>query len=397
VDFGAGPLTSAGGYDIFVAKFDPSGNCTWSVAFGDSANQGGSGIATDSENDVLITGFFAGTTNFGGGGLTATAGGDDIFVAKLDPTGAYLWAKAFGSAVYATGAGIAVDGSGDILTNGTFEGTIDLGAGALTSPSGEISVYLAKFKSSGRSVWSKGFFVDPDAGANSAETFQLALDSAGDSIFTGYFGGTIDFGAGPLVSAGGADLFCAKFDPSGSLLWANRFGGLEDQMGTGTALDTAGNIFVTGTFGGTLNFGLGVMSANGNGDVFLAKLDPLGNALWNQHYGDPTSDNNGVIEFVAVDSSGNPTIAGGFFGNANFGGGILMGSPSGLGVPYVAKLTNAGGYGWAYLGTNLGVVGGLGTDAPDDVVLAGAITSPPAAFAGATLPDAGPFLIKLSP
>jgi hypothetical protein len=85
VDFGCGPLTSTGDWDIFIVKSDPNGNCAWSQSFGDSETQRGLSIAVDALGNVLGTGYFAGTVDFGGGPLTG-GGGRDIFLAKFGPS-----------------------------------------------------------------------------------------------------------------------------------------------------------------------------------------------------------------------------------------------------------------------------------------------------------------------
>jgi len=97
VDFGGGPLTSAGGFDIFIAKFDTNGQHLWSQCFGDGSNQDAYGIAIDGSGNVIVTGWFQGTVDFGGGALTS-AGLDDIFVAKFDPNGNHVWSQSFGDA-----------------------------------------------------------------------------------------------------------------------------------------------------------------------------------------------------------------------------------------------------------------------------------------------------------
>jgi len=84
MDCGGGPLTSAGGTDIFVVKFDPNGNHLWSQRFGDSDSQYGTGVAADATGNVILTGSFYGTVDFGGGPLTDACNEQaDIFVAKF--------------------------------------------------------------------------------------------------------------------------------------------------------------------------------------------------------------------------------------------------------------------------------------------------------------------------
>jgi hypothetical protein len=408
VNFGTGPLTSAGGLDIFVAKFTSSGAAVWAKRFGDACdNQDGTAIATDSTGNVIVTGGFKCTVDFGGGALTS-AGLQDIFVAKFDGSGAYIWANRYGDAQNQSGEGLAVDSSGNILTDGEYFGTADFGLGSL-SPATNWSAYLAKLSSSGTAAWSLGFTGPPDAGADYVEAFQLAVDSSGDPVFTGYFGGTVNFGLGPLTSAGQNDVFVAKFSGTGTPMWANRYGDPQYQVAYSLALDASANVYLVGDFNGSIDFGLGPMSAAGNGDIFFAKLDASGNGVWSKHYGDATSNNIYLEQTVTVDSLGNPTIAGGIVGNADFGGGLLSGGTSDP-FPYIAGLTAAGTYAWSFGGDNQGSVQALCHNASGELILAGAANfqgvMPILHLAGGTFtrsPDAGvadqinAILAKLSP
>jgi hypothetical protein len=134
VYFDAGGLTSAGGSDIFVAKFSGvDGAHLWSKRFGSTSDDLGSGIAADGSGNVLVTGYFQGTVDFGGGPLP-NAGGAEIFVGKYSGVdGAYLWSKWFGSTENDVGCKIATDASGNPLVTGYFRGTADFGGEVLTS------------------------------------------------------------------------------------------------------------------------------------------------------------------------------------------------------------------------------------------------------------------------
>jgi hypothetical protein len=102
----------------------------------------------------------------------------------------------------------------------------------------------------------------------------MAIDSAGNMVITGRFGSLVDFGGGPLTGAGQGDIFVAKLDPSGNHLWSADFGDEDAQVAGGTAIDSAGSVVVTGCFAGTVDFGNGPLVSVGNEDVFLVKLTP---------------------------------------------------------------------------------------------------------------------------
>ncbi|MDY6986929.1 MAG: SBBP repeat-containing protein, partial [Thermodesulfobacteriota bacterium] len=224
--FGAGEanettLTSAGSYDIFVAKYAPSGALLWAKQAGGTSSAWGDGIATDGSGNSLVTGSFEGTATFGAGEANETsltsAGGPDIFVAKYASSGALLWAKQAGGADYDEGEGIAIDGSGNCLVTGFFEGTATFGAGeanetTLTS-AGNFDIFVAKYAPSGALLWAK-----QAGGIYSDQGYGLAIDGSGNCLVTGSFEGTATFGAGanqtPLTSAGGDDIFVAKYGKS---------------------------------------------------------------------------------------------------------------------------------------------------------------------------------------
>ena len=193
VDFGGGPLTSAGSTDVFIAKFDADGNHLWSKRFGDENDQIGEGVAVDGSGNVVITGWFTGTVDFGGGPLVSTDYDIDVFVAKFDADGNHLWSKRFDSSVYGLEviSTVAVDGSDNVVIAEQFVGTVDFGGVPLTS-AGSVDIAVAKFDASGGHLWSKGFGDD-----NYQIAQSIAADGSGNVVITGYFGGTVDFGGGP--------------------------------------------------------------------------------------------------------------------------------------------------------------------------------------------------------
>ena len=313
VDFGGGDLTSAGSEDIFIAKFDPDGGYLWSKRFGAADNQYAFGLAVDLSGNVIVTGEFIGSVDFGGGDLTS-AGVYDIFVAKFDPDGGYLWSKRFGDDGLQFSHAVDVDASGNPIAAGDFFGTVDFGGGVLSSAL-TVDVFAAKFTAGGSYLWSKDFG-DPDY----QYARGVAVDASGNVIITGPFAGSVNFGGDVLTSAGQYDVYVAKFDPDGMHLWSKRFGDLNSQVANAVAVDAAGNVVVAGDFAGAMDFGGGALTSAGNTDIFIAKLDPNGAHLWSKRFGD--SSNQTPCD-VAVDASGNAILAGQFSGMVNFGGRTL--------------------------------------------------------------------------
>jgi len=132
-----------------------------------------------------------------------------VFVVKLSgATGAHLWSKAFPSTNWAQGYGIAVDGGGNVLVSGAFQGSINPGGGALNS-AGLEDIFITKLSgSSGGYVWAKRF-----GGTNNDRGLAVAVDGGANAVMAGFFQNTADFGAGSLTSAGGSDGFVVNLGP----------------------------------------------------------------------------------------------------------------------------------------------------------------------------------------
>jgi hypothetical protein len=335
-DFGGGPLASAGGGDIFLAKFDASGAHLWSQHFGDSDFEFGSRLATDASGAIFVTGRFRDSLDFGAGPMVS-AGSADIFLAKFDPGGARLWSQRFGGTGFDEPWGVDTDQAGNVVLVGDFQNTVDFGGGPLVS-AGSADIYVAKFDAAGNHIWSKRF---GDAAYQLA--WSVAIDPWGNVVAAGTFSGTVDFGGGLLASAGGDDIFVAKFDAAGNHIWSNRFGEGDHQDCQWVEMDPSGNIIVTGYFEGTVDFGGGVMSAN-DMDVFVAKFDPAGSHVWSHRFG-----LNGLQtgKGVATDGSGNVFVMGDIWdGGIDFGGGPITNVDGRDG--FLAHFDSTGAHVWSF-------------------------------------------------
>ncbi len=337
VNFGTGVLTSAGRADMFVAKYSPAGVPQWVKRFGDAADQFGEGIAVDTSGNVYVTGYFFGTVDFGTGPLTSN--GYDIVVAKYTTNGVGVWAKVLGGSSSDMGQAIAVDGSGNVYVAGQFAATVDFGGGPLTSAGG-FDGFLAKYTTNGAFVWAKrvgGTSVDNVTG--------VGVDASGNPTIVGYYQGTANFGGADLPSAGSADIFVAHYTSAGVHQWSAHYGDADDQRAYAVAVDGPGNVVVTGYFAGQVDFGGGPMVNVGGADIFLVKLGPTGAYAWSKSFGN-TGTYGSVGEGVAIDPSGNVLLTGEVEDPVDFGGGLFV--PSVLTYDaFVAKFSTSGAYLWA--------------------------------------------------
>jgi len=308
----------------------------WAIGAGGPGNDHGRAIATDGQGNIYITGSFSGTASFGPHTLTSE-GEEDIFVAKLDPGGNFLWAVRAGGASWGEeGHGLAVDGSGNVYLTGDFRETASFGPHTLTS-AGYVDVFAAKLDPEGNFLWAVSA-----GGASHDSSYDLAVDDSGNAWLTGCFRYSASFGPHTLASAGNRDIFAARLDPDGNFLWAVSAGGTEQDYAYGIAIDGSGNAWLTGYFLGTASFGPHDLTSAGSTDVFAAKLDSDGNFLWAVSAGGPCGDSG---HDIAVDAMGNAWLTGYFYGTASFGSHSL--TSTSYDDIFAARLDTDGNFLWA--------------------------------------------------
>jgi hypothetical protein len=331
----ASPNEAAGGGDGGSGQ-----QALWYKFLGDGANEDVGGVAVDHGGNVYYTGTFQGVVDFGGGPLTADGMSSDIYLAKYDPTGKFLWANRFGDTQVQQSAGLAVDAAGDAYITGANYGVLDFGGGVtLTATAGQEApdIFVAKFDSTGKITWAKEY---GDPGTQSGQS--VAVDAQGNLAVTGSMQGTTDFGKGVLTSAGLDDIFLLKLDPAGNTLWAQRYGDPAEQFGWFVTFDATGDVVLGADFQGAVDVGKGPLTSAGMYDVLVAKLDPSGTAIFGERWGD---SQNQLIDCVAVDGEGEILISGGFQGSIDFGKGAETATDEG--AKYLTKLDGSGNTLWS--------------------------------------------------
>ena len=322
---GVANLTSNGSADIFLAKYDATGAYQWAINMGGTSSDVGTAVTVDGSGNVLVNGYFRNTTDFdpGAGVANLTSNGNrDIFLAKYDATGAYQWAINVGGTFSDVGNSVAVDGSGNALVTGSFDGMADFDPGAgvanLTSTGISTEIFLAKYDATGAYQWAIS------VGGTSIDVgYSVAVDGSGNALVTGSFSSIADFdpsaGVANLISNGGIDIFLAKYDATGVYQWAINMGGTSSDKGYSVAVDGIGNALVTGYFRNTADFdhgdGVANLTSNSRDDIFLAKYDATGAYQWAINVGGIQDDTGNS---VAVDGSGNALVTGRFWNTADF-------------------------------------------------------------------------------
>jgi hypothetical protein len=304
--------------DAVVAKYDPAGNHLWSRNFGAEGGDTVRGVAFDAQGDVYLAGSFEVSMNVGGAAL-ASAGKNDAWVAKLDPDGHHLWSIRLGGADDDAAEAIAVDSAGNAIVSGVYAGSVRFGTDTLAS-NGMFDAFVVKLDASnGNVLWAK------KAGATEHAAVQgVVVDEQGAIAVAGHYRGSIDFGGGATQGIFADDGFVAKLDASGKPLWVKGFGGDGNDRVMAIALGPAGRLVAVGQTASTRGIDLGggrIASGSGVWSAFAVELDAMSGHICSRSYQGPAS-----AFGVAVDSKGNVIMTGQFSGILNLGLGPMASS-----------------------------------------------------------------------
>ena len=337
VKFDEAQLISSGYYNAFLAKYDAGGGAIWARSAGGLGNTLAYAVAADAQGNSYMAGKFAFTSTFGSIPLTS-AGDFDIFITKYTPAGSASWAVRAGGSLVDGAEALALDPDGNLVVLGHYRGSASFGASML-SALGDDDVFVAKLDANGNFVWARSC---GGTGADSAG--GLGVDAAGNIFVTGVFRGNALFGSIPLTSSGQGEIFTAKYDGNGNCLLARSYGGVGEDAGDALATDAAGNTYIAGEFSGTATFGTSNLVSQSAQDLYCAKVDAAGELIWVRAFGRQAGSDYS-LHSICLDSSGQPMLAGNFMGMAAFGSTTLV-AAAGTMNGFVAGLTAAGDIGF---------------------------------------------------
>jgi hypothetical protein len=248
------------------------------------------------------------------------------------------WAKEGPSSDGAEGKGIVADNNGNIYTVGYFTGSITFGSTTLNaSASTDVDLFIAKHTSSGALKWVKKYGSTLEDKATS-----ITISSDGRLYLTGFFNGSISLGSTTLNSAGGSDVFWARIDTAGTIIWAFNGGGTGDDYGNDIEADFAGNLYLTGSFQNSASFTSTTLNSSGGDDIFLSRINSSGTCMWSVKAGGSSNDYSNAL---STDLAGDCYITGGFRSTCDFSGTSL--SSMGDVDAFAAKYNTAGNLTWA--------------------------------------------------
>ena len=243
------------GANIFVVKYDASGNVQW-VKSADALTDlvAGVGITADAEGNATVTGTFGGIAVLGGDSLQNNGG--NMFIVRYDASGNMLWIKQPGQSADGVFSGITSDPFGNILITGYFfTPLIALGVDSLNL-TGDNDIFTVKLDPSGNVLWAQT--ADLGNSELEARAYGVCTDAAGNVYVAGGFESPlITFGNTTLASVSmpyNNNMFIVKYDVDGNVIWAQSEGGKGDSYGLCPYVDANGDLYVSGSFTESMSF-----------------------------------------------------------------------------------------------------------------------------------------------
>ena len=308
--------TGQGNTNGYLAKYSASGTVLWVQQASVAGFSSVGGITTDAAGNVYATGLYnGGALTLGSITLPAAAGTTNQgFVVKYNAQGTVQWARLLGSSSFSNGYSVAVAPGGSVYVGGAFASGLTVGSLPPLSTTGpaDQDPFLLKLDATGSPVWVRqltgtGGTLQYDYG------YAVALDAAGNPALGGYFySTTLVAGTTTLTNAGtgSTDIFLAKYDAAGNALWAQRAGGTGNDILNGLTATANGNLYLAGTLGaagGTVAGGSFASSTNSG--ALLAGYSASGAGLWAVREGNGSSYGS-----IGTDPGGNLVVAGGMSG-----------------------------------------------------------------------------------
>ena len=279
---------------------------TWATPLGSVGIETSGGIVVDNQKNIYCSGTFGANLNTGGLVLPLK-GIEDVFLSKLDSNGVVDWVVSGGSLDRDDVTGMAIDNNKDLYITGTFWDTATFDNLMITAGTGLNAIFLAKYNETGTVVWAKSI-----QGSDLKICTDVETDANGNIYLTGYFKDSLFVEDSVLVGVGENDAFLVKFDTNGNLIWVQQFGYQLQTWATSLAINSLGEVYITGQFNGRIIFGTDTLWAESfDFDLFLVKYDANGVRLFHKYIGG-VFDN--VAPKLALDNADNLYMTGNFVG-----------------------------------------------------------------------------------
>ena len=284
VDFGGevGSITAEGESDIFIAKLEKNGDVIWEDHYGFSETELLNDLTIDSNDAIYLAGNFNKSVNFGGSELESAAV-KDVFVCKLQADGSHEWSERYAISGSVKSVQIQIDNKDNLLITGSFVGSLDFGGDLLESTSESIqSIFFTKLNSDGDHKWSYRYGGNEDcSGTNIYIDPEDNIYLCGNYRDTINFGED-DF---PVAVSDAAFVARFSDDDSqAEIIWSKQLPSSNQSFAFSITADSKNNLVLSGAFSGEINFGGNVLTASEGADAFIARMNVDGDVFWSNQF-----------------------------------------------------------------------------------------------------------------
>lgn len=340
-------VSSKGASDVFLSKFDSSGNFIWVKTFGSVNYDYNRALNIDNSNNIYLPGTFTGSIDFdpGNGVEILTANSFDVFLVKLNSDGEFVWVNHLKSKYDSFVYGVVSDGNEACYISGFYSDSLLFDSKIEESninSKGQHDVFIYKFNKDGKFIWNHSI-----GSPNEEQLQDIQIDNDNNLVFCGIFIDSLDFNPKgnnlSLNSKGGSDVFISKIDTSGLFIWAISFGSDKYDKCYSLSIDNQNNIYSIGVFYNTIDFNINgnkkIIAANGQVDIFINKIDNNGNYKGALSIGSTGPD---YGSSVLIDNQNNLISSGDFAGTVDFdpGTGTLNLTSKGSSDAFILKLSS---------------------------------------------------------
>ena len=358
VDFNPDPIvadnhTSISLDDIFLTKFNADGSYAWTKSMGGTGTDSSNSVSIDTYGNVYVTGIYWGTVDFNPDPVATdnktSAGNNDVFLTRFNADGSYAWTKSMGGMDQAFSNSISIDTYGNVYVTGFYSGTVDFNPDPVATDNHTATgiltydIFLTRFNADGSYAWTKSM-----GGSSSSYSRSVSTDAYGNVYITGYYTSTVDFNPDPIATdnhkvKGLNDIFLTRFNADGSYAWTKTISGTGSSFSRSVSIDTFGNVYITGSYSGTVDFNPAPNAADtrtpaGSDDIFLTRFNADGSYAWTKSMGGTSKDRSNS---TLIDTYGNVYVTGYFQGTADFNPDPIAVddlTPAGLQDIFLAKL-----------------------------------------------------------
>jgi len=370
-----------GSSDIFIAKYNSSGELVWAKSFGGSGDDKSNSIKANKKGDIVITGSFNSNVIKFYNTVLSNTGDNDVFIANFTEAGNLLWATSAGGSANDEGNSISCDDKNNTYLTGIFESaSLSFGNKTLTN-NGKHDIFIACYTSSGKLIWAKNMGGDDDDLGSTITTTPK-----GDSYLSGKFNSAkVDLGGITVknvdINGSPCKIFLAKYNAAGNLMWGKSIGGSYYDEANSITSDKWGNVYLTGWFkSDTIILGCDTLMectiltqqrGVDYGDIFIAKYSSGGEPVWAQRAGGMAKDYGFGI---ATDAIGDVYLSGVFESNFISFGGMQLTNASGNDI-FISKYNATGQVVWAKSIYGSAQSRAITTDSNGDIYLTGIFNS----------------------